>query len=95
MDRHPQNDWRTVRYDVRFDVYWVPAGGAQQQLFFCPWCGEHLPPSQRDRWFDTLEAMGIDPTGSLSLATFSRVPGVALLRCRYQPVNAGPSKADT
>ena len=61
MDRHPQNDWGSVRYDVRFDVYWLPAGGAKQQLFHCPWCGEELPPSQRDRWFDELEALGIDP----------------------------------
>jgi hypothetical protein len=61
MDDHPQNDWDSVRYDARFDVYWVPAGGAKQQLFYCPWCGERLPPSQRDRWFDELEAAGIDP----------------------------------
>ncbi|WP_154727099.1 DUF6980 family protein [Brevundimonas mediterranea] len=61
MADHPQNDWGMVRYDPRFDVYWTPAGGAKQQLFFCPWCGERLPPSQRDRWFDELEALGIDP----------------------------------
>lgn len=61
MDRHPQNDWETVRYDARFDTYWVEAGGAKQLLFFCPWCGEKLPQSQRDRWFDELEAMGVDP----------------------------------
>lgn len=61
MDRHPQNDWGTVRYDARFDAYWMEAGGAKQQLFYCPWCGEKLPPSQRDRWFDELEAQGIDP----------------------------------
>jgi hypothetical protein len=61
MDAHPQNDWETVRYDSRFDVYWVEAGAAKQALFFCPWCGERLPPSQRDRWFDQLEALGIEP----------------------------------
>ena len=61
MRRHPQNDWRSVRYDARFDEYWIPAGGARQCLFHCPWCGERLPPSQRDRWFDELEASGIDP----------------------------------
>lgn len=61
MDRHPQNDWRSVRYDARFDEYWIPAGGARQCLFYCPWCGEILPPSQRDRWFDELEAAGLDP----------------------------------
>ena len=61
MDRHPQNDWQSVRYDARFDEYWLPAGGARQCLFHCPWCGEKLPPSQRDRWFDELEALGLDP----------------------------------
>jgi ribosomal protein S27AE len=61
MDRHPQNDWNSVRYDVRFDLYWIEAGGAKQQLFYCPWCGEALPPSHRDRWFDALDALGIDP----------------------------------
>jgi len=61
MDRHPQNDWHSVRWDARFDEYWIPAGGARQCLFHCPWCGEELPPSQRDRWFDELEAMSLDP----------------------------------
>ena len=61
MVRHRQNDWGSVEYDVRFDDYWVQAGGARQLLFYCPWCGEKLPPSQRGRWFDELEARGIDP----------------------------------
>lgn len=61
MDRHPQNDWGTVTYDVRLDEYWLPAGGAKQLLFYCPWCGERLPESQRDLWYDELGALGIDP----------------------------------
>lgn len=61
MARHPQNAWGSVCYDPRFDLYWLPAGAAKQQLFFCPWCGERLPPSQRDQWFDELVALGIDP----------------------------------
>lgn len=61
MDIHPQNDWGSVNYDARFDIYWVEAGGAKQQLFHCPWCGEKLPDEQRDRWFDELEAKGIEP----------------------------------
>jgi hypothetical protein len=28
---------------------------------FCPWCGQKLPTSLRDRWFDQLEQLGIDP----------------------------------
>jgi hypothetical protein len=61
MDQHPQNDWGSVRYDSRFDEYWVEAGEARQGLFYCPWCGEKLPPSQRDLWFEKLEALGINP----------------------------------
>lgn len=61
MDRHPQNDWGAVEYDIRFDAYWVETGGLRQDLFFCPWCGDRLPPSQQDRWFDELEAMDLDP----------------------------------
>jgi len=61
MERHRQNDWGSVEYDARFDDYWIEAGGARQLLFYCPWCGEKLPRSQRDRWFDELEARGIDP----------------------------------
>lgn len=63
MDQHGQNDWGSVKYDPRFDEYWVRAGEARQALFYCPWCGMQLPPSQRDRWFDQLEARGIDPWG--------------------------------
>ncbi len=61
MDRHGQNDWGSVRYDARFDEYWIPAGAARQSLFFCPWCGEALPPSKRDAWFEAVEALGLDP----------------------------------
>ena len=61
MDHHPQNGWGSIQYDARFDESWVHAGDAQQSLFYCPWCGEKLPPSHRDRWFDELEARGIDP----------------------------------
>jgi hypothetical protein len=62
MDRHPQNAWGSVKYDARFDEYWVHAGEARQSLFYCPWCGHKLPQTQRDRWFDELEALGLDPS---------------------------------
>lgn len=28
---------------------------------FCPWCGEKLPESKRDQWFEEVERLGIDP----------------------------------
>lgn len=61
MDRHRQNDWGSVQYDSRFDEYWVLAGSARQCLVYCPWCGEKLPPSKREEWFDAVEALGLDP----------------------------------
>jgi len=38
-------------------------GGSSYILIdFCPWCGERLPESRRDEWFDELEKLGIhDP----------------------------------
>ncbi|WP_414642019.1 DUF6980 family protein [Actinocrinis sp.] len=40
----------------------VHDGGASVILIdFCPWCGERLPKSQRERWFEELESRGIDP----------------------------------
>jgi predicted RNA-binding Zn-ribbon protein involved in translation (DUF1610 family) len=64
MDRHRQNDWQAIKYDPRFDEYWIPSGDARQVLFHCPFCGNALPDSKRDRWFDELEALGIDPLGA-------------------------------
>jgi hypothetical protein len=61
MDHHAQNNWGSVQYDSRFDEYWVAAGSARQCLFYCPWCGDRLPPSRRDQWFDVVEALGLDP----------------------------------
>ena len=37
-------------------------GTAFSVIDYCPWCGTRLPPSERDRWFDTLAERGIDPT---------------------------------
>lgn len=62
MDQHPENAGGLVSYDIRFDSYALRVGrDASQQIYHCPWCGERLPPSQRDKWYDELEALGIDP----------------------------------
>ncbi|HEX6507101.1 MAG TPA: hypothetical protein VF221_05660 [Chloroflexota bacterium] len=57
-----------VVYVQRFDEYGLPIrngpnGQAQSYLVFshCPWCGSALPESKRDRYFEELEARGIDP----------------------------------
>ena len=53
-----------VAYSPVFDEYGllIHDGGASMLLIsHCPWCGTKLPGSARDRWFDELEAMGLDP----------------------------------
>jgi hypothetical protein len=53
-----------VVYNEPFDEYGVPIrdGGMSYLLIqHCPWCGVRLPASQRDRWFDTIEALGLQP----------------------------------
>lgn len=59
---------KLVGYTARFDEYGLlvhdgEAGyaGSQIEIRFCPWCGATLPPSQRDAWFERLEALGVDP----------------------------------
>lgn len=52
----------TVVYNEIFDEFGliVHDGGASYIVIaFCPWCGVELPRSQRDRWFDETEAMGL------------------------------------
>ncbi|MET8167527.1 hypothetical protein ABZT34_25245 [Streptomyces sp. NPDC005329] len=53
-----------VRFEPRFREYGLivhDGGSASREIGFCPWCGARLPESRRDRWFDALEARGIDP----------------------------------
>ncbi|WP_338058069.1 DUF6980 family protein [Streptomyces cavernae] len=54
-----------VVFSQRFQEYGLiihDGGTATSGILFCPWCGARLPESQRDRWFDELEARGIDPS---------------------------------
>jgi hypothetical protein len=39
-------------------------GPVLQLISFCPWCGEELPRSVRDQFFEHLEAMNLDPEDS-------------------------------
>lgn len=63
VSTHPENEKVVVEYNEVFDEYSVetPGGASRQLIYFCPWCGERLPPSRRGRWFDELEAQGLDP----------------------------------
>ena len=51
-----------VIYVRKFDEYGLKifdGGSSFIEIKFCPWCGERLPESKRDKWFDELEKLGI------------------------------------
>ena len=35
-------------------------GESYVRINYCPWCGAKLPDSERDNWFNRLEAQGYD-----------------------------------
>ncbi|MCE7057147.1 hypothetical protein LZF95_20875 [Algoriphagus sp. AGSA1] len=48
----------------KFDEYGLKiwdGGSSSIVIDFCPWCGEKLPTSKRDQWFEEIEKLGIDP----------------------------------
>ncbi len=64
MNLHEENRNDPVYYNEARDEYSIDVpgyDGVSQLLYYCPWCGEKLPESKRDEWFDLLEAQGIDP----------------------------------
>ena len=53
-----------IVYTEKFDEYGlkIKDGGSSSILIeFCPWCGEKLPNSKRDKWFDEIDQLGINP----------------------------------
>jgi hypothetical protein len=53
-----------ISYTARFREYALiihDGGMSGVGIAFCPWCGRRLPDSLRDRWFDELERLGVDP----------------------------------
>lgn len=52
-----------IYYDEKFDEFGIiihDGGMSYVDINFCPWCGQKLPESKRDRWFDELEQLGYD-----------------------------------
>lgn len=45
-----------IAHSEVFDEYSIIKSGGAVTIDYCPWCGVKLPASQRDRWFDELEA---------------------------------------
>lgn len=53
-----------IVYVEKFDEYGVKInddGTSYVVIKFCPWCGKKLPNSQREKWFDEIEQLGIEP----------------------------------
>lgn len=62
-----------ILYTPKFREYGIrilDSGSSVIELQFCPWCGQSLPGSLRDSWFEALEQLGIDPFGEDVPATF-------------------------
>ena len=52
-----------LSYIPNFDEYGIiihDGGTSSLSIQYCPWCGQKLPDSKRDLWFDTLESLGFD-----------------------------------
>ena len=50
-----------VHYSPKFGEYGLvihDGGSGSIQILFCPFCGNELPVSKRDRWFHELEDLG-------------------------------------
>jgi hypothetical protein len=53
-----------IIYIEKFDEYGLKiydGGNSSILIEYCPWCGQNLPKSKRDKWFDEIEALGINP----------------------------------
>jgi len=42
-----------------YGIWNLDGGTSYQEIRFCPWCGSTLPESLRDKWFDTIQALGL------------------------------------
>ena len=58
-----------IIYTPKFREYGVlyQDGRSSQLIKFCPWCGKELPSSLRNRWFDELDKLGLEPEDDLPL----------------------------
>ncbi|ADW68817.1 hypothetical protein AciX9_1769 [Granulicella tundricola MP5ACTX9] len=52
-----------ILYVPKFRDYGIPVldgGGSFIAISHCPWCGQTLPHTLRDRWFTEIEARGFE-----------------------------------
>ena len=66
FSKESQDD-KTIYYSSKFNEYGIPIHDGEKVssssyilIHYCPWCGEKLPQSRRDEWFDRLEKLGFD-----------------------------------
>lgn len=57
---------RVIDWIAGWNEYLIPVaydGYSSTNIQFCPFCGDGLPPSKRDQWYEALYALGYnDPT---------------------------------
>jgi hypothetical protein len=59
-----------IYYSEKFDEYGIiihDGGPSFSLIAFCPWCGTKLPESQRDKYFDEIEALGFESSNDENL----------------------------
>lgn len=63
LSEHISNEELGIVFWAKFREYgmrYLDGGSSIQQIRYCPWCGQKLPGSLRDRWFDRIEQMGYE-----------------------------------
>lgn len=67
MDALQDPDTPVDYYDLyrEYRVFVLNGGSGISVIEFCPWCGEGLPASLRDRWFESIRALGLEPEDEL------------------------------
>ncbi|WP_208615662.1 DUF6980 family protein [Gottfriedia luciferensis] len=64
LDKDPyENPDVVIIHNKKFDEYGIPiqdGGNSFIMIKHCPWCGNKLPQSKRDMWWETLESLGLN-----------------------------------
>lgn len=64
MTRHLEEGEVAIVYLDHLREYGIrvlDGGSSQQVIKWCPWCGKALPVSLRDKWFERVEKLGLEP----------------------------------
>ena len=73
-----------VLYVAKFREYGIrvtDGGSSYIVIVYCPWCGNQLPHSLRDEWFEEIERLGLEPEDSLP----GKYATDEWWRCRHKP----------